>query len=197
MDDGGGVAPAHVHQLFDPFFSSRSSQGGKGHGKGHGTGLGLAIVAGVAADHAGGVAVWTGRGERTRFCLMLPLLTAQEAAQLPLIAPPAPLGRGETVLVVAQDEAARERTEDTLAALGFEPAGYDPAAVAGGPQGMEAWVSMPSCWCGWIHPARPARPTACWPRCARPTPAGRWCAAPARPPRTATLSSHRKPAWLP
>jgi FixJ family two-component response regulator len=58
--------------------------------------------------------------------------------QLPLIAPPAPLGRGETVLVVAQDEAARERTEDALAALGFEPAGYAPsAAVAGGPQGME------------------------------------------------------------
>jgi signal transduction histidine kinase len=136
LDDGGGVAPAHVHQLFDPFFSSRSSQGGKGHGKGHGTGLGLAIVAGVAADHAGGVAVWTGHGERTRFCLMLPLLTAQEAAQLPLIAPPAPLGRGETVLVVAQDEAARERTEDTLAALGFEPAGYDPAGVAGGPLGL-------------------------------------------------------------
>ncbi len=137
LDDGGGVAPAHVHQLFDPFFSSRSSEGGKGHGKGHGTGLGLAIVAGVAADHAGGVAVWTGRGERTRFSLMLPLLTAQEASQLPLIAPPAPLGRGETVLVVAQDEAARERTEDALAALGFEPAGYDPAAVTGGPQGLQ------------------------------------------------------------
>jgi len=137
LDDGSGVAPTHVHQLFDPFFSSRSSQGGKGHGKGHGTGLGLAIVAGVAADHAGGVAVWTGRGERTRFCLMLPLLAGQEALQLPLVAPPPPLGQGETVLVVAQDAQARERTEDALAALGFEPAGYDPAALAGGPQGLQ------------------------------------------------------------
>jgi len=137
LDDGSGVAPAHVHQLFDPFFSSRSSQGGKGHGKGHGTGLGLAIVAGVAADHAGGVAVWTGRGERTRFCLMLPLLAGQEVLQLPLVAPPPPLGQGETVLVVAQDAQARERTEDALAALGFEPAGYDPAALAGGLHGLQ------------------------------------------------------------
>jgi signal transduction histidine kinase len=133
MDDGGGVAPAHVHQLFDPFFSARSAQGGKGHGKGHGTGLGLAIVAGVAADHAGGVAVWTGHGERTRFCLMLPLLAPREASPE---SPPAPLGQGETVLVVAQHAAARERTEDALAALGFEPAGYEPAALAGGLQGL-------------------------------------------------------------
>jgi len=133
LDDGGGIAAGHVHQLFDPFFSSRPSQGGKGHG----TGLGLAIVAGVAADHAGGVAVWTGRGERTRFCLVLPLLTEQETLQLPLVAPPPPLGRGETVLVVARDEAARERTEDTLAALGFEPAGYDPAGITAGQQGLK------------------------------------------------------------
>jgi len=134
LDDGSGVAPAHVHQLFDPFFSSRSSQGGKGHGKGHGTGLGLAIVAGVAADHAGGVAVWTGRGERTRFCLMLPLLAEEEAAQRPPAALPGPLGRGEAVLVVAQDPDARERAEDALAVLGFEPAGYDPAAIAAAPK---------------------------------------------------------------
>jgi|GEM_PF-613621 len=134
LDDGSGVAPAHVHQLFDPFFSSRSSQGGKGHAKGHGTGLGLAIVAGVAADHAGGVAVWTGRGERTRFCLMLPRLAEGEAAQGPPAAPPRPLGQGETVLVVAQDPEARERAEDALAVLGFEPAGYDPGAIAGEPQ---------------------------------------------------------------
>lgn len=140
LDDGGGVAPAHVHQLFDPFFSSRSADGGKGHGKGHGTGLGLAIVAGVAADHAGGVAVWTGHGERTRFCLMLPLLDQDQALQLPLVAPPPPLGQGETVLVVAQDTEARERTEDALALLGFEPAGYDPAAIAaspGAPQSLQ------------------------------------------------------------
>lgn len=138
LDDGSGVAPAHVHQLFDPFFSSRSSQGGKGHGKGHGTGLGLAIVAGVAADHAGGVSVWTGHGQRTRFSLMLPLLAAEQVSQNPVPAPPPPpLGQGETVLVVAQDAQARERTEDALAALGFEPAGHDPAVIAGDPQGLQ------------------------------------------------------------
>jgi signal transduction histidine kinase len=181
LDDGSGVAPAHVHQLFDPFFSSRSSQGGKGHGKGHGTGLGLAIVAGVAADHAGGVAVWTGHGERTRFSLMLPLLAQQEALQQPLIAPPPPLGQGETVLVVAQDQDARERTEDALAALGFEPAGYDPATIASEPQGLKdlgrhaellVWLDSADATQSLLGALRQAAPALPLVRCTAMEPAG-------------------------
>ncbi len=126
LDDGAGVAPQHIHQLFDPFFSSRSSQGGS---KGHGTGLGLAIVAGVAADHEGGVAVWSGHGQKTRFCLTLPLiLPTAEISALPAT-PATPLGSGEIAVVIAQDPEARERAEDALALLGFEPAGYAPSGM--------------------------------------------------------------------
>ncbi|SFU61234.1 Signal transduction histidine kinase [Polaromonas sp. YR568] len=133
MDDGAGVPPQHIHQLFDPFFSSRTQQGGS---KGHGTGLGLAIVAGVAADHEGGVAVWSGHGQKTRFGLTLPLL--QPAEETPAkdqaalqTTPGTPLGSGETAVVIAEDPEARERAEDALALLGFEPAGYAPSGITG------------------------------------------------------------------
>jgi signal transduction histidine kinase len=151
LDDGAGVAPQHIHQLFDPFFSSRSQRGAS---KGHGTGLGLAIVAGVAADHEGGVAVWSGHGRKTRFCLTLPLLLPVEdmpAKTVPALqaTPEAPLGSGETAVVIAEDPVARERAEDALALLGFEPAGYAPPGAAGalqdpGPHAeLLVWIVSP------------------------------------------------------
>ncbi len=111
-DDGSGIPPAHMHQLFDPFFSSRAS-GGKG------TGLGLAIVAGVATDHAGGVAVWSGHGAATRFRFMLPL-----AAGDAIHTQPAAPGQGQTVLLLERDKEALEREENLFAELGFEPMGF-------------------------------------------------------------------------
>ncbi len=146
LDDGAGVAPQHIHQLFDPFFSSRTQQGAS---KGHGTGLGLAIVAGVAADHEGGVAVWSGHSQKTRFCLMLPLLLpAEEIPAKDLLMAP-PLGSGEAAVVIAEDPGARERAEDALALLGFEPAGYAPSGATGalndpGPHAeLLVWIVSP------------------------------------------------------
>ncbi|MBI2727063.1 MAG: MASE1 domain-containing protein [Polaromonas sp.] len=117
-DDGSGIPPAHMHQLFDPFFSSRAA-GGKG------TGLGLAIVAGVATDHAGGVAVWSGHGAATRFRFMLPL-AADAASGIE----PSASGQGQTVLLLEPDEELRECEENLLAELGFEPLGFAQAEDA-------------------------------------------------------------------
>lgn len=114
-DDGAGIPSGHIHQLFDPFFSSRAA------GSSQGTGLGLAIVAGVATDHGGGVAVWSGHGAATRFRLMLPLVPDDA----PCDAAPGTLpGEGQTVLLLQPEAALRERHEEALAALGFEPVGY-------------------------------------------------------------------------
>ncbi len=117
-DDGSGIPPAHMHQLFDPFFSSRKAPGEAGRAS-QGTGLGLAIVAGVATDHAGGVAVWSGHGAATRFRFMLPLA----ADATPLAAPPAS-GEGQTVLLLEPVDSVRETQENLLAELGFEPLGF-------------------------------------------------------------------------
>jgi signal transduction histidine kinase len=114
-DDGAGIPPGHIHQLFDPFFSSRAA------GSNQGTGLGLAIVAGVATDHAGGVAVWSGHGAATRFRFMLPLAPNGALFDAPAATLP---GQGQTVLLLQPDTALREHHEEALAVLGFEPVGY-------------------------------------------------------------------------
>ncbi len=48
-DDGAGIEPAHLPQLFDRFFTTSRAQGG--------TGLGLALVKAIAEVHGGSVRV--------------------------------------------------------------------------------------------------------------------------------------------
>ena len=117
-DDGPGIPAQHLPNLFEPFFSVRA--------KGGGSGLGLAIVAGVACEHQGGIAIRTGP-DGTRFRLVLPLLTEAPAAsyerhELPSAAEP--IGNGERVMLIDPDPESRERGEDWLAEMGFEPLGY-------------------------------------------------------------------------
>ena len=122
VDDGHGISREHVHQLFDPFFTSRSGLGNKGHG----TGLGLAIVAGVVTDHAGGVAVWSSEGHKTLFRLMLPICQDVLHAHL---RPVKSKGRGDLAIIFSDTSSQREHAENILAELGFEPAGYDPSVT--------------------------------------------------------------------
>ncbi|WP_245004928.1 ATP-binding protein [Paraburkholderia sacchari] len=117
-DDGPGIPADHLPHLFEPFYSTRPQGGG--------TGLGLAIVAGVACEHQGGVGIATSPSG-TRFRLVLPLAAGTPAAPA---APPEPLGSGETVMLVDSDPVSRERCEDWLAELGFEPLGYAEASEA-------------------------------------------------------------------
>ena len=114
-DDGEGIPAMHLPNLFEPFFSTRAGGGG--------TGLGLAIVAGVACEHQGGVSVSTGAAG-TCFRLILPLAPDQS----PL--PPQTPGNGERVVLIDVNADSRERCEDWLAELGFEPLGYADAREA-------------------------------------------------------------------
>ncbi len=67
-DRGLGIAPEHQERVFERFFridQARSRSTG-------GTGLGLAIVKHVAADHGGGVALWSKPGTGSTFTLRIP-----------------------------------------------------------------------------------------------------------------------------
>jgi signal transduction histidine kinase len=65
-DDGGGIAPADLENLFDPFFSTKFA----------GRGLGLPVVLGIAQVHGGMVTVTTGVGVGSAFRIHLPLAGA-------------------------------------------------------------------------------------------------------------------------
>lgn len=63
-DRGKGIAPAHLHRLFEPFFTTRDD----------GTGLGLAIVQKLVQAHGGSVSVATELGQGSTFTVRLPVI---------------------------------------------------------------------------------------------------------------------------
>lgn len=71
-DDGPGIAPEHLAQIFNPFFTT--------HSAGDGTGLGLYLVEEIISEHHGCIAVENRVEGGTRFTFWLPLQNAQEAA---------------------------------------------------------------------------------------------------------------------
>ena len=64
-DDGPGIEPEHLEQLFDPFFSTK--------GPGRGSGLGLSISRRILAEHDGTIDATSLPGEGTTFTLRIPV----------------------------------------------------------------------------------------------------------------------------
>ena len=70
-DNGPGIAPENLAQIFNPFFTT--------HSAGDGTGLGLYLVEEIVSEHRGCIAVENRAQGGTRFSLWLPLTDAPEA----------------------------------------------------------------------------------------------------------------------
>lgn len=70
IDTGSGIAPEHIHRIYDPFFTTklRPQQGGSG-----GTGLGLSVTYGIIQEHAGKIRVESKPGAGTCFHMEFPL----------------------------------------------------------------------------------------------------------------------------
>jgi CheY-like chemotaxis protein len=118
IDTGRGFGEDVAQRLFEPFFTTRSA----------GTGLGLATVREIIRDHEGAINVQSRPGQGSRFEVWLPAARegdAVEAGQTPL-----PLGHGETVLIVEGELERLLRDEEMLAALGYEPVGFQLPADA-------------------------------------------------------------------
>ncbi len=117
-DTGRGFDESVARRLFVPFFTTRSA----------GTGLGLATVQEIVRDYDGAMNVQSDPGRGSRFEAWLP---APAMDGSPPIGPVgAPLGRGETVLVVESERERLLRGEEVLAALGYEPVGFERADEA-------------------------------------------------------------------
>ncbi len=98
-DDGIGMSPDTVRQMFDPFFSS----------KGTGRGLGLSSVMGVVRRHRGVLLVESREGEGSRFVVAIPAIGAPD--DLPEAAAAVPEAQalgGRTILVVDDDDEVRQ-----------------------------------------------------------------------------------------
>jgi hypothetical protein len=116
-DNGRGIDEPVARRMFEPFFTTRLA----------GTGLGLATVREIVRDHDGAINVESRAGRGSRFEIWLPAAAGVIGAD-PSGSPPA--GRGETVLIVESERDRLLRDEEKLAALGYEPVGFEFAADA-------------------------------------------------------------------
>jgi PAS domain S-box-containing protein len=130
-DEGAGMSASTLNKIFEPFFSTKFA----------GRGLGLAVVLGIVRRHAGALQVESEIGVGTTFRCWLPLAeesSVPEAAnrEAPSFDPRASsyvvmkAQRGETILVVDDDDAVRTTAMLMLEGLGF--------AVLGAASGQEA-----------------------------------------------------------
>jgi PAS domain S-box-containing protein len=111
-DTGTGMAPDVVAKAFDPFFTTKPM--------GKGTGLGLSMIYGFAKQSLGHVRIESelGRGTTVRLYLRRAMSSGAEAGGAK--SAHAPRGRGETVLVVEDDETVRLLITSLLSELGYE-----------------------------------------------------------------------------
>ena len=127
VSDTGTGMPAEVAQhVFEPFFTTKQDGGG--------TGLGLAIVYGILTQAGGDIRIYSEPGHGTTFTITLPV-TAEAAIQVaePVSYHRAP--KGETVLIVEDEEALREVTRRIFARNGYQVItaanGLDALRIAG------------------------------------------------------------------
>lgn len=114
IDEGKGIAPAHLARIFTPYFSTRQT----------GRGLGLATVHSVIVRHKGHIDVTSRQEVGTNFIIYLPvtdkpLPTNAEETGRPL---PEQTPGALKILLMDDEEAIRSQTTEMLENLGHKPA---------------------------------------------------------------------------
>ena len=111
-DDGCGMTPEVLDHLFEPFFTTKEM--------GQGTGLGLATVYGIVKQNEGFLNVYSEPGQGTTFKIYLPRFVGEALAPTAESTAATPLkGRGETVLLVEDEEAILDMGRGMLERLGY------------------------------------------------------------------------------
>ena len=94
-DTGGGIEPAVLDCIFDPYFTTKPKE--------KGTGLGLAVVHGIVENHGGEIDVESTLGVGTTFIVRLPCMESACVEEDVSDVSPAPEGH-EHILVVDDEE---------------------------------------------------------------------------------------------
>jgi two-component system CheB/CheR fusion protein len=110
-DTGCGMTAEVMRRIFEPFFTTKDRD--------KGTGLGLSMVFGFIKQSGGHIGVYSEPGIGTTFRLFLPRMAEDVRKVEESAATPLPHGRGESVLVVEDNEALRRVVTRQLGELGY------------------------------------------------------------------------------
>ncbi len=124
-DNGIGMDAATRGRIFEPYFSTKTSD--------QGTGLGMAMVYGLMKQHLGYVLVSSKPGAGTAVRLYFPVSADAVPVAVPEIRQMPQTGH-QTILVVEDQEAVRSAT--TRALLRF---GYQVLSASDGEEGLQLW----------------------------------------------------------
>jgi CheY-like chemotaxis protein len=111
-DNGSGMSPETVEKAFEPFFTTKET--------GKGTGLGLSQVYGFMKQSGGHVKIYSERGEGTTIKLYLPRHDGDDATIPQDIEGSSDRGRGETILIVEDDDGVRQYASEILRDLNYQ-----------------------------------------------------------------------------
>jgi CheY-like chemotaxis protein len=125
-DNGIGIDAQHLPRIFDVFSRVSSGQVSR-----PGLGLGLAVVRDLVTQHGGSVEAFSdGLGHGSEFVIRLPL---EDAVDAPVPAEPPEVPAGGSILLVEDNEDAREALRVLL-----DLSGFDVATAVGGYEAIEA-----------------------------------------------------------
>jgi len=119
-DTGTGMEKATIERIFEPFFTTKE--------RGKGTGLGLATTYGFMHASEGEIRVQSEPGSGTTMSLLFPV-SHHPVTEAPTETKGAPRGRGETVLLVEDNESILKLIHSELTDLGYNmlsaPSGFE------------------------------------------------------------------------
>ncbi len=110
-DQGIGMSPEVLSHLYEPYFTTKA--------EGKGTGLGLTQVHGIVEQHEGYIKVESTPGQGTTFWIYLPVWTQKTVKEQSLENSLLPVGKGETILLVEDEEKVRKVGLKILESLGY------------------------------------------------------------------------------
>jgi PAS domain S-box-containing protein len=131
-DTGHGMDAATLDRIFDPFFTTKEM--------GKGTGLGLATVHGIVMNLGGDIVVRSEVGKGTVFKVFIPQVHGK-ADSVEAVPEEVPLGQGERLLLVDDEQAILEFSRQMLTRLGYEV-----TAMSNSKEALAAFTERPDAY---------------------------------------------------
>ncbi|HET8783704.1 MAG TPA: PAS domain S-box protein [Pyrinomonadaceae bacterium] len=111
-DTGPGMTAEIQSRIFEPFFTTKEMT--------KGTGLGLSTALTIVKSHGGFINVYSELHKGSQFTVYLPALDKPGSAESGAAQVDLPMGNGELILVVDDEESIREITRGTLETFGYK-----------------------------------------------------------------------------